>query len=216
MKIEFSDNDVKYVEPWPGASKLFPWKELITAVPSVIFLVTTYKDNGKPNACLQSWSTFFSDKGELLCIFGHVSKSGHMFSSLLKTKECVINFPYPEIFDKCLATIKNNDFEDDEITKSGLTVEKAVSVNAPRVAECFLSLESEFLWEKATFTDGRGVSICVRVKHVAMDPEYFDEEKKGRYGRTGYIYNINEPLNPITGLTNSFSIGAIEKQRPIK
>ncbi|MBN1151125.1 flavin reductase [candidate division WOR-3 bacterium] len=192
---------------------MFPWKELITAIPSAVFLVTSYKDNGRPNACLQSWSTFFSDKGEFLCIFGHVNKSGHMYRSLINTKECVINFPSSEIFDKCLKTIKNNEFEDDEITKSGLTIEKSKTVNAPRVAECFLSLECEFLWEKDTFSDGKGASICVRVKHIAMDKEYFDEGKKGRYGKTGYIYNINEPLNPLSGQTDGFWLGVIDKFR---
>lgn len=211
MKIELYDKDIKYIDPWPGASGIFPWKELVSSVPSAIFLVTTYKANGKPNACLQSWSTFFSDQRELLCIFGHVQRSGHMYNSLVQTKECVINFPSSEIFDKCLATIKNNGFEDDEITKSGLTVERALTVKAPRIAECFLSLESEFLWEKETFPGSGGVSVCVRIKHVAMEPEHFDEEKKGRYGRTGYVFNINEPLNPVTGLTSGFCLGTIEK-----
>jgi len=37
--------------------------------------------------------------------------------------------------------LENNQFETDEITASGLTVEKAIKVNAPRIKECFLNIE---------------------------------------------------------------------------
>lgn len=32
----------------------FSWLEFVTSVPSPMFLVTSYKSNGKPNACMQS------------------------------------------------------------------------------------------------------------------------------------------------------------------
>ena len=38
----------------------FSWKEFVVTVPSPLFLVTTYKSNGKPNACMQSWANFTS------------------------------------------------------------------------------------------------------------------------------------------------------------
>ena len=38
----------------------FSWKEFVATVPSPLFLVTTYKSNGLPNACMQSWATFTS------------------------------------------------------------------------------------------------------------------------------------------------------------
>ena len=42
----------------------FCWKEFVMTVPSPLFLVTTYKSNGQPNACMQSWATFTSaDRG---------------------------------------------------------------------------------------------------------------------------------------------------------
>ena len=43
----------------------FSWKEFVATVPSPLFLVTTYKSNGQPNACMQSWATFTSaDHGQ--------------------------------------------------------------------------------------------------------------------------------------------------------
>ena len=34
------------------------WYDIVTAVPSLVFLVTGWKSNGKENACLQFWSSF--------------------------------------------------------------------------------------------------------------------------------------------------------------
>jgi flavin reductase (DIM6/NTAB) family NADH-FMN oxidoreductase RutF len=211
MKQEFFTQPPTFKEEWPGELTSFSWEDFLTAIPSPIFLVTTYKDNGKPNACLQSWSTFAGDAGKFICILGSVSKGGHLYQSLLHTKECVLNFPSSDIYDKCSATIRNNGYEDDEITQSGLTIEPAQTVNAPRVAECFLNLECELLWEKEHFAGSRDVTICLQVKHTAMDSAYYDEDQKGRYGKTGYIYNIHSPRNPDTGQVYETSLGALEK-----
>ncbi|NLT12247.1 MAG: hypothetical protein GXY06_07545 [Clostridiaceae bacterium] len=34
----------------------FSWMDFVTAIPSPLFVVTSYKSNGKPNACMQSWA----------------------------------------------------------------------------------------------------------------------------------------------------------------
>ena len=31
----------------------FDWKEFVMGIPTPLFLVTTYKSNGQPNACMQ-------------------------------------------------------------------------------------------------------------------------------------------------------------------
>lgn len=36
------------------------YHEFVATVPAPLFLVTTYKSNGMPNACMQSWATFTS------------------------------------------------------------------------------------------------------------------------------------------------------------
>ena len=36
----------------------FSWMEHVTAIPSPLLVVTSYKENGKTNATMQSWSTF--------------------------------------------------------------------------------------------------------------------------------------------------------------
>ena len=211
MKTETGNQPGNFTEMWPGSSKSFPWNELLAAIPSTIFLVTGFKKNGKPNASLQSWSTFFADSGEFLCLMGSVRKTTHLYQSLIKTKECVLNFPNAEIYDKCYSTIDHNGFDEDEITASGLTIESAKKVNAPRILECFLNMECEYFWEKENFESSPHVTVCLHVKHIAMDPEYSDETKLGRYGKSGYIYNIHQPYSPETGEKYGTWLGAIKK-----
>ena len=59
----------------------FSWLEFVTSVPSPMFLVTSYKSNGKPNACMQSWATFTTgDKGRrFYAILSSVNKKGHLY-----------------------------------------------------------------------------------------------------------------------------------------
>lgn len=213
MKKEFSSQPKLFKDEYPGELSAFAWHDFLTAIPSPIFLVTTYKDNGKENACMQSWSTFVGDAGEFICILASVAKRGHLYKSLMQTRECVLNFPSADIYTKCEMTIKNNKYEDDEITKSGLIAEKAKVVNAPRIKDCFLNIECELLWEKEHFEGSRDVTVALKARHIAMDSEYYDESVKGRYGKTGYIYNINSPRNPDTGEVYDTCFGALEKYK---
>ena len=96
-----------------------------------------------------------------------------MYKSLKETGCCVLNFFSSDIHDICFDTIKNNDFDTDEITASGLTAENAESVNAPRIKECFLNIECEYLWEHE-LTPGYPSLVVVALKTVGIcvDSEY--------------------------------------------
>ena len=210
MKKEFSTRPETLTETWPGEMSLFSWEDYVTAIPSPLFLVSTYKSNGKENACLQSWSTFIGKNQNFICLLASVSKGGHLYQSLKETHCCVLNFPSRDIYDRCLKTIENNGFEQDEITLSGLTAEAAVSVKAPRIAECFLNIECKFLWEHECFQGSDSMTVALKAKHICMDSDHYDENKLGRYGKTGYMYNINSPRNPDTGEITPECFGALE------
>ena len=210
MKKEFTTRPEKIMEAWPGELSSFSWQDFVTAIPSPLFLITTYKSNGKENACLQSWSTFIGDSGEFICIVGSVSKVGHLYQTLNETKCCVLNFPSRDVYDKCTRTIDNNGSDDDEITMSGLTAEKAITVHAPRIKECFLNIECELLWEHEHFENSNSVTFALKATHICMDSERYDESRLGRFGKTGYMYNINSIRNPDTGEVTPDCYGAIE------
>jgi len=192
----------------------FSWMDFITAIPSPLFVVTSYKSNGKPNACLQSWACFNGEQDKFFAILSCVNKSGHLYKTVQETGEVVLNFPSADVYDHCTETIANNGFEDDEISLSGLTAEPATKVNAPRIKECFLSLESRYAWEREITEGSPHVVMCFEVINICIDAEYLDEAAQGRYGESGYLYNIHYPVNPeaFTGKAHDY-IAILQKLR---
>ncbi|MBN1776648.1 MAG: flavin reductase [Clostridiales bacterium] len=172
--------------------------DFVTAIPSPLFVATTYKPDGKTNACLQSWACFTGNTDGFFAILSAVYKKGHFYKTLKETGVCVLNFPSAACYDRCAATIRNNQWEADEITASGLTAEAAAEVNAPRIQECFLALECEYRWEKALIEGSDHTLLCLEVKNICMDEDHLDEAARGRYGETGYLYNVHYPVGPET------------------
>ena len=210
MKKEFSTIPESFKETWPGEFSLFSWEDFLTAIPSPIFVATSYKANGKENACLQSWSTFVGDDKGLICVMAAVNRKGHFYQTLKDSNVCVLNFPSAEIYDKCIATVTNNDYENNEITDSGLTADSALTVNAPKIKECFLNIECELIWDRPLYDNSGHSTIALRARHITMDSDYYDENVKGRYGKTGLIYNIHSPRNADTGECMGDKLGIIE------
>lgn len=138
-----------------------------------------------------------------------------MYQSLKETGVCVLNFPSNDIYDRCIKTIGNNQFETDEITSSGLTAEKASKVNAPQIKECFLNIECEFLWEHELFAGSREVAVALRAVNICMDSERYDQSALGRYGKNGYLFQIDQPTNPETGEIAAFGPGILEQGDPV-
>ena len=207
MKKEFD----KFPEAFGGQEFFgFSWLEYTAAVPSPLVVVTGYKSNGIPNATMQSWCTFTGAEG-YHCVFSSVHKSGHMYCSIKETGCCVVNFPSADILDKCMDTIKNNGFNTDEITASGLTVEPSCRVNAPRIKECFMNMDCELEWERDLTENGTHAVICLKVTGISMGDRRYNNNDLGRYGETGYLYNIRSQRNPETGEVSPMSAGILSK-----
>ncbi len=172
----------------------FNWKEFVMGIPTPLFLVTTYKSNGQPNATMQSWACFTSANhgGGYYAILSSVNKQGHLCQSLHEKKAAVLNFMSPDLYEACMQTIRNNQFEADEITASGLTAEKASWVEAPMVAECFMNLECRYMWEKEIVPGDDHVMVCMEVIGGHIERDYLEN----RFGGKGVLYNIHYPMNP--------------------
>ena len=172
----------------------FSWLEFVTSVPNPMFLVTSYKSNGKPNACMQSWATFTTgDKGRrFYAILSSINKKGHLYKTLREKKCAVINFMSADFYDKAMKTIKNNQFDVDEISESGLTAVSAPRVDAPMIDECFMNLECAFSWEKEIARGDDHVIVCLEILNVHIDEAHLDN----RVEEKGIIYNIHHPINP--------------------
>ena len=206
MKREYYKvpENMKGLEAWG-----FNWLEFVTSIPSPMFLVTTYKSNGKTNACMQSWAAFTTaDKGSrFFVILSSVYKGGHFYKTVLEQECAVVNFLSVDLYDKAMATIRNNQWEADELAESGLTAVKAAKVNAPMVEECFMNLECKFFWEKEIVPGDDRVMVCLEVVNVHIDEKHLDN----RIEENGMIYNIHHPIHPekFTGKAHDY-IGIIK------
>lgn len=192
----------------------FHWMEFVISVPSPLYIITSYKNNGQPNACMQSWTTFTGGKNGYFAIVSAVSKYGHLYRTLHETGEAVINFMSADLYDQCMLTIKKNGLETDEIKAAGLTSGKADMVNAPLIEECFMNLECRFKWEKEIAEGDDSVLVCLEIVNVHMDERHLDENDLGRTGETGVLYNIHHPINPesFKGTAHDY-VGAVKKIR---
>ena len=190
----------------------FNWLEYVTAIPSPLVLVTGYKNNGLANATMDSLLCF-SSENDFYCIFGSVDKRSHMYEAAKNQKQLVVNFPDKDVLDKCMSTIKNNFYDKDELALAELSYQSGSKVKAPVVDECFLNLECEVVWEKPLFEGSNHFIVCAKAVNVWFDEEHYNSEKLGRYGESGYLYNIRSTLNPETGAREPYRVAAIE---PIK
>ncbi|MDD4796996.1 MAG: flavin reductase [Eubacteriales bacterium] len=191
----------------------FSWMDFVTAIPSPLFLVTSYKENGLANACLQSWASFVGDNDGFYCILAAVNTAGHLYQTLKQRGDAVINFMSGEYYGRCSQTIAHNGYGQDELAAAGLTAKPSVLVNAPRVDECFLNLECRYAWEHPLSPAGTHATVCLSVHHVAMEEAYLDETLQGRYGPSGYLYNIHRPVNPLHRGVEGDALAVLTKLR---
>lgn len=89
---------------------------------------------------------------------------------------------FAEIYDKCMAAIQHNYF-DDEMAMSHLTSVKADVANAPMIEECFINLECKFKWEKEIAEGDDYVLMCLEIVNVHIDERHMDENDLGRTGK---------------------------------
>jgi flavin reductase (DIM6/NTAB) family NADH-FMN oxidoreductase RutF len=209
VKIEISSLPGNFKETLPGWFNLISWVEFVTAIPQAISVVTTYKEGNIPNACPQAWTLYSGDGAGYYVIFS-VLKRTHTYKNILRDREFVVNFPSSDYFRKCMDTIKNNSEDTDEITTSGLTIEAAKKVHAPRIKECFVNLECKLGWHRPLHKGSFHHVFAGEVVHVAVDSEKAKHNSNGRYGDKGYIYNIHSPIDPTTGEQEPSKVGKIE------
>ena len=47
-----------FPEQWPGQCEVFSHLEYACGIPSILYAVTTYKENGLGNVCCGAWASF--------------------------------------------------------------------------------------------------------------------------------------------------------------
>ncbi|SDM75027.1 flavin reductase family protein [Acetanaerobacterium elongatum] len=214
MKIEISEKKPEhYKEYWPMQYDIFSHFEYTCGVPSVMFLITTLKENGNANACLHAWSTFSGDKGGFFAILPGLMQHTHTYHNILREKEFCINFLRPEYYDACQKTIAENKEEIDELAIAGFTAEPSRLIKAPRIKEAFLSYECTF--ESACDLSGAGINAMVigRVRHAAVEETNYIIENICSEG--SFMFNIHSPKNPVSGEGEQSAVAKLTLVKPL-
>ena len=197
MKIEIGEQRPEnFTQYWDGQYDVFHHFEYACGIPHLLFVITTRKENGKPNAAFQAWSSFGGDGKGFYAVMSGVMRHTHTYSNILRTGEFVINFISKDYYDNCITTIRQNGEDEDEISAGGFTEEAAVTVDCPRLKEAFLSMECK-LDKDIPMSDFSAVLIG-KVLHIAADEDYANGID-GKYGDDGFMMNIHAPRNLKTG-----------------
>ena len=169
-----------FPEQWPGQCEVFSHLEYACGIPSILYAVTTYKENGLGNVCCGAWASFPGDGGGFYALVP-LPASTHTLANIRH-------------FDALMRTVRQNGMEDDEFTEGGFTPEPARTVGAPRIAESFLTLECRAERIEALSDSGRMMLVKGRVLNAVSAPDHAQGVDK-RYGPEGFVLNINEPRN---------------------
>ena len=123
MKIEIEKDFPQYFKPsYPEEFELFSHFEVSAGIPTVLFAITTWKENGKPNVCFHSWSCFHGDKTAFFAVMGNLYQHTHTYANIKREKCFCINFLPISYYDKLVDTIKHNDMETDEFAVGHFTL----------------------------------------------------------------------------------------------
>jgi flavin reductase (DIM6/NTAB) family NADH-FMN oxidoreductase RutF len=199
MKQEISITQPGYlVEDWPGKYDVFSWLEYIVTVPNPIFLVTTRKANGAPNANLNSWGFLIGEKGNYSSLVALLDNS-HTYGNILREGEWCVCFPSFQHYHQCFETIRLNAPDNDELTDAGFTVELPKTVQAPRIAECSVNLECRLEWHHPLYENSRWHLFAGRVSHLAVDESVMVPDPVERMRIMGLMYNVRSTVHPMTG-----------------
>ena len=185
-------------EIWPGSYNLFSWLEYVVTIPNPLFVITTRKANGEPNACLHSWGFLVGDRDNYTSILG-VLDYYHTYENILREGEWCLNYPSVDDYEKCFETIHVNEADNDEITEAGLTVDAAQAIRAPRIAECQINLECRLEWHRPLYDNSQWRLVAGRVVHVAIDEKVLTHDPTERMKAMRLMYNIRGTINPVSG-----------------
>ena len=115
MKIEIGTTFPSHFKSsYPEEFELFSHFETTSGIPTVLFAVTTWKENGKPNVCFHAWSCFHGDKTAFFAVMGGLYQHTHTYANIQREACFGINFLPVSCYDRLINTIRGNEYEADE------------------------------------------------------------------------------------------------------
>lgn len=213
MKIEIGKDFPQYFKPsYPEEFELFSHFETTAGIPTVLFAITTWKENGKPNVCFHSWSCFLGDKTAFFAVMGNLYQHTHTYANIQRENCFCINFLPIGCYDQLIDTINHNDLDTDEFAAGNFTLSNAKTVHAPVIQEAFINMECTV--KEIQDLSGAGITAMVigQVQHISVDEKYAQGYKQ-RYGKDGFMMLIPAPQDLVTGEPNQSAIATVNIEK---
>lgn len=213
MKIEIGSDFPKYFKPsYPEEFELFHHFEVTAGIPTVLFAVTTWKENGKPNVCFHSWSCFHGDKTAFFAVMGNLYQHTHSYKNIQREKCFGINFLPISSYDRLVDTIHHNELDDNEFDVGGFTLYDGKKIHAPMIQEAFVNMECTLKDIQDLSRSGITAMIIGQVMHILVEKEYAQGYDK-RYGKDGFMMLVPAPQNLVTGDPNQSAIATLNIEK---
>nr|WP_076776516.1 flavin reductase [Lachnoclostridium phocaeense] len=213
MKIEIGKEFPGYFKSlYPEEFQLFSHFETTAAVPGPLFAITTWKENGKPNVCLHSWSCFHGDKTVFFAVMGNLYQHTHTYANILRERCFCINFLPVSCYDRLTETIFHNEYDSDEFQTGGFALEEARTIHAPVIREAFLTMECTLRDVQDLSGTGMAAMVIGEVQHMSVEEDYAQGYAK-RYGEEGFMMLVPSPQNLVTGEADLSAIGTVKIEK---
>lgn len=213
MKIEISKDFPDYFKSsYPEEFELFSHFEVTAGIPTVLFAITTWKENGKPNVCFHSWSCFHGDKTAFFAVMGNLYQHTHTYTNIKREKCFCINFLPISYYGQLVDTIKENDLETDEFEVGKFKLSKAHTIHAPMINEAFMNIECTLKSVEDLSGAGMTAMIIGQIQHISVDRDYAQGYEK-RYGKDGFMMLVPAPQDLVTGKSNQSVIATINIEK---
>ena len=213
MKIEIGKEFPGYFKSlYPEEFQLFSHFETTAAVPGPLFAITTWKENGKSNVCLHSWSCFHGDKTAFFAVMGNLYQHTHTYANILRERCFCINFLPVSCYDRLTETIFHNEYDSDEFQTGDFTLEDARTIHAPVIREAFLTMECTLRDVQDLSGTGMAAMVIGEVQHMSVEEDYAQGYAK-RYGEEGFMMLVPSPQNLVTGEADLSAIGTVKIEK---
>lgn len=186
------------IEEWQGKYDTFSWLEFGITVPNPIYIVTTLKNGDIPNANIQSWGLLLGE-GKHNHFLLAMLKHHHTYANIMRTKEWCINYISKNYLQQSCETIKQNDYETDELAASGLTAVPSQIIKTPTIAESTVALECSLKWERSLVDDSHWSLLCGEIVQIAIEDTVLSVKPEDRIAAMNLMYNIRGTVNPLNG-----------------
>ena len=202
---------VTFKSLYPEEFSLFSHLETASSIPSVLFAITTWKENGRPNICFHAWSSFCGEPGSFHAVLGNLYQHTHTYANILRERCFGLSFLPLSAYAQLVETITHNEAECDEFAAGGFTVQQARCIHAPLIAEAFLSMECTLKQTIDLSGNGRSALVIGEVCHLWVEEAF--AHGYARHGEEGFMFLVPAPQDLQSGKADRSAIATLRIEK---